>query len=134
MDIAAVVTPTALNPVVGDMALDELTGQPYLVDTRKGRSIAQHIRIRLNHHLGEWALNPDEGIPYREIILAKGTPQSLRESILRQVVATTPGVIRVETFQVEVDFINRSMRISAKILVSEDGIPYTLYENFIIKL
>lgn len=48
------------NPVIGD--LDLLGGQIHLWDKRTGR--VQKIRMILQFGLGEFWLNPDEGIPY----------------------------------------------------------------------
>jgi hypothetical protein len=71
------------NPVVGD--LDLAGGQLHLWDAREGRR--QKIRMVLQFGLGEFWLNPDEGIPYFPNVIGtkqKGAVTSIfRKAFLR---------------------------------------------------
>lgn len=107
--------PGTINPVEGDLYLDEHGDVPWL-DGRD--AIAQHIRIRLRFFYGEWFQNTDEGIPYFQELLEKGA-QDRAEAILRKVVLGTPGVVALNAFAVVFDNAKRSGVVTFEAAISD---------------
>lgn len=96
MELAITQVATDLNPVVGDLQLDA-AGQPILL-TSLAAEVAQRIFVRLNFFKGEWFLNLEEGTPYYEEILRKGSDRAVR-SVLGRVIRTTQGVSELTQFR-----------------------------------
>ncbi len=71
--------------------------------TDNQQEVLQLIRNRLKFFKGEEPTNITLGVPYFEQIFDKQTPLSVSESILRDVVQTTPGVKEVIEFALVVD-------------------------------
>ncbi len=78
-------------------------------------AIIQHLKIRFRLFLGEWFLDTRVGIPWFEDILRKSPDLNVVNSLLREVITTTPGVIAITAFDLAVDSATRvlSMRFSA---------------------
>jgi len=99
-----------------DLALDSQTGDLYL--SRGGLAtvtgvdaIRQSLTIRLRFYKGEWFLDPAIGVPYFESILVKNPRIPEVQSILRQVILTTPGVTGLERFDFTFDAARRTARL-----------------------
>jgi hypothetical protein len=73
--------------------------------------IAQSISQRLRTVRGEWRYDLSHGIPYLERILGK-IDLSVVRSILREVVARSPGVRRVVNIDLTLDSTTRVLTVS----------------------
>lgn len=62
---------------------------------RGAEAIAQRVRVRFRFFLGEWFLDRRLGVPYYREILKKNPDPILIASILRTVLTSTPGILRV---------------------------------------
>lgn len=97
---------TALNPIVGDLELDETGDLSWVGTPAQGLQgfhleVAQRIRSRLAFFRGEWYLDARVGVPYYQRILGiKGVSDATLTAIFGQVVRRTPGVSSVESISV----------------------------------
>lgn len=73
--------------------------------------VVQALAIRFQFFLGEWFLDTRLGVPYFQRIFVKGTPTSVVEGILREVVRTTPGVLDLRSFSTSLDKAARSLSV-----------------------
>jgi hypothetical protein len=110
------------NPVIGDLALTD--GQITLTQTL-AESVAQHLTLRLSFFLGEWFLDPSEGIPYQTEIFVKNPNLSRITSIYRKVILGTPGVSSLNRFEMSFDAATRELTISTFEAVLSDGTTLT---------
>jgi hypothetical protein len=94
-----------------DLALDtdgdiDVSGMElHLVED--GEAIEQHAEFRLRFVKGEYFLDETLGTPYFQEILIKNPDLVAVRSILRRVVAETPGVVSVDVFELTVDTATR---------------------------
>lgn len=71
-------------------------------DTRLD-AIAQHVRTRLQLFQGEWFLDDRVGVPWFQRILGRKGVRDVASQILRSVVAGTPGIVKVDRFDLSID-------------------------------
>jgi hypothetical protein len=116
-----------------DIAIDPLTGDILLTaagdyEVIEGRdAIAQHVRIRLQHFLGEWFLDEREGVPYFErILVANPDLVAIREAY-RRTIAETPGIASVRDIGLDFDRQTRTLRVTGS-AVTTDGATITAEE------
>jgi len=76
-----------------------------LTEGREG--IQQHLSQRLKTFFGEYFLNNKIGVPYLQQICVKGYNPIVVDSILKNVVINTPGIIRITKWNILID---RSLR------------------------
>jgi hypothetical protein len=88
-------------------------GADFLVDSPE--AVAQAVVTRLELWRGEWFLDTEEGTPYRDGILGKGSTPAGREALLRKRILETPGVISLAEFSAAFDGDARSLSVSARI-------------------
>lgn len=83
-------------------------------------SVLQEIGNRCQMWRGEWEFDPRQGIPFRDIIFAKGTPivQILR--IFRQVILDTPGVSEVTSITADANTSRRELTIRASVRLAPE--------------
>lgn len=86
------------------------SGDFAIVDGRE--AIAQNIEQRLKTIVGEWFLNVGLYVDYFGAIFEKGTPASIIESEIRDVIAETPGFEAFQTFTIDIDSVNRQLEVS----------------------
>ncbi|BEU28765.1 MAG: Baseplate assembly protein [Edwardsiella phage MSW-3] len=65
--------------------------------------IAQTVQTRLRLFLGEYFRDVTDGTPWFENILGKASDLAIKEALLRNRVAQTPGVIRLVQFSFDFD-------------------------------
>jgi hypothetical protein len=94
-------------------------------------AVAQHIRIRLRFFLGEWRFNPAVGIPYFQTIMVKRPNLDVVRSILREVVATTPGVEQVARLELDFDRAARTLRVRLGV-IADGGQALDFSEEMIL--
>jgi hypothetical protein len=92
-------------------------------------AIAQHLRIRFKTFLGEWFADRRIGVPWRQVVFVKKPNMRLVRALIREVVATTPGVAAVEDLQVRIGS-DRVASISFTARAPNgDPIPFDFREN-----
>jgi hypothetical protein len=107
----------ALDPDTGDVLLDA-AGNFATVTGRD--AIAQHVRIRLLHYLGEWFLDQREGVPYFESILVHHPDLAAVEEAYRRTIAETPGIASVRDLVLDFDRRSRTLTVTGS-AVTTDG-------------
>lgn len=116
----------ALNPATWDLAYPAaiLRGAP---------AIIQRLRVRISFFLGEWFLDTNQGVPYRERVFIKNPKPPVVDSTFRQIISTTPGVMSVPTCRLGV--INghtRAANLNFIAKLSDGSVITAVNEPFII--
>ncbi len=93
-------------------------------------AIAQHLRIRLQFFRGEWFLDTRQGIPYFEEVLIKAPDLNVVQSLLREAIRETPGVISITSFELDFDGVTRKLSLNSDALTTEGPLRFT--EDFVI--
>jgi hypothetical protein len=108
----------ALDPVTNDLIFEDYDFQ--LFDDTK--QIMQNLSIRLRFFLGEWYLDITQGIPYYEIFFKKAPNQIQMESILKEEIVNTRGIVEITSFESDFSARNRvySVKFSARSISGED--------------
>lgn len=83
--------------------------------------IEQSLKTRLQLFLGESFLDLNVGVPYFQEIFQKRVDSNRVESIFKEHILTTPGVI--ELLEFEIEYINSSRQFQVDFVVkTKDGI------------
>jgi len=93
-------------------------------------AIRQHLRIRLQFFRGEWFLDTRLGIPYFEEVLIKAPDLNVVQSLLREAVRETPGVISITSFELDFEGVTRKLSLDFDALTTEGPLRFT--EDFVI--
>lgn len=116
-----------INPLTNDWEFDEL-GNLKVVTGRE--EVAQRLRYRLNTHVGEWVLNVELGVPWREEILKKAPDLQVVGGLLRTLIVETPGVDRILRFDLDVG-VDRILILDFAVGTTEDEVlEATALPNF----
>ena len=119
-----------------DIAIDQITGSLALVDfdlklIDDTDQIQQNLIIRLKFILREWYLDNTQGIPYYEDFFIKNPNQIRIESVLKQEIVNTDGVVELLAFESAYDdqlrkySVRFSVRtISGEALQIEEELPW----------
>lgn len=118
-----------------DWGLDTATGD---LDIENGDvafvtgvdAIAQHCTIRFRTFLGEYWLNRNIGIDYFGDVLVKNPNIKKIESIFRQTILTTPGVIAILSFSMELDNAERLLTVEFRANTTEGPLDFS--EEFVL--
>ena len=79
----------------------------------------QELIIRLKFFLGEWFLDIEAGIPYYQDFFIKAPNQIRIESVLKNEILDTPGIIELTSFETEFEDINRKYFVRFGALADE---------------
>lgn len=116
-----------------ELALDldgDLPIQPYIV---KGPdAVIQRLRVRFQFFKGEYFLDTQIGVPYRESILVKNPNPIVISFIFRRVLLGTPGVKSVSQFNAVLDKPNRALLVSFEAVLDDGAIIRSQSEPFIV--
>ena len=84
--------------------------------------IMQNLAIRLRFILGEWYLDITQGVPYFEVFFRKAPNQIQIESILKEEIVNTRGIVELTSFESDFDSRNRvySVKFSARSISGEE--------------
>ncbi len=93
-------------------------------------AIAQHLRIRFQFFRGEWSPDTRLGIPYFEEVLRKAPDLNVVQSLLREVILETPGVISITSFELDFEGVTRKLSLDFRALTTEGPLRFT--EDFVI--
>lgn len=109
-----------------DVELDQITNDLvfsgfdfHLIDDT--RQIMQNLAIRLRFILGEWFLDITQGVPYFEFFFIKAPNLIQIESILKQEIVTTRGIVELISFSSDYEARRRifSVKFSARSISGE---------------
>lgn len=86
-----------LDPITHDLVLIN-----YDLNLNTGLELMQQrLRQSLWFFLGEWFLDITDGVPYYRDILIKAPVRQTVESLLKQAILETPGVLSLEKFELQ---------------------------------
>lgn len=108
----------ALDPITNDLVFEDFDFD--LVDDT--RQIMQNLAIRLRFVLGEWYLDITAGVPYFEVFFIKAPNQIQIESILKEEIVNTRGIVELTSFESDFDTRNRvfSVKFGARSISGEE--------------
>jgi hypothetical protein len=79
--------------------------------------VIQHVRTRLLFYMAEWFLDTNAGVPWLQQIFIRPTNLGNIESILKQTILQTPGILLLSEF--EMDYIGGNDRLLHVIFSAE---------------
>jgi hypothetical protein len=91
-----------------------------LVIARGPESVVQEIASRCQMFTGDWPFDPRQGVPFRDIIFAKGTTEAQIVQIFRQVILATPGVLSIESIGTVRDTTRRVLTLRASVKLDRE--------------
>lgn len=91
----------------------------------------QHARSRLLTYLGEWFLDTTAGVPYFTDILVKPADLNIIESILKEKISSTTGILSLIEFGLDFNSTTRTLEVTFK-AETEDSESETATVNFTI--
>jgi hypothetical protein len=109
-----------------DLVLDK--GHDHLLITGPER-VAQSCKIALLMFLGEYFLQPQEGVDYLGSILVKNPDRVLIESILRAVLSSVRDVSQVLELSLLVDHPARKLGVAVVVLTPFGPLQFEAYLN-----
>lgn len=121
---------------MADLKLDTQTGDLEISSTGDLQIIAgidairQHLSLRLQFFRGEWFLDTRLGIPYFEEVLRKAPDLVVVQSLLRDAIRSTPGVLEITEFVLDYDGVTRTLSLDFRTLTTEGPLEFT--EDFVI--
>lgn len=90
-------------------------------------AIRQHLEIRLRTFLGEWFLDRTVGVPYtQELFAAKIPNTTVIQTVVREEVEKTPGIISLDTIDVVVSKGQRRIDITIGVTSVEGNFEITV--------
>lgn len=109
-----------------DIQLDTLTDDIALVNgdlilTSGSGSVAQFLRQRLKLFQTEWFLDETVGVPYFDEVFVKNPKAVVIDTIFKNTILSTPGVIELLEFAATLDGTTRKLSLQFKVR-SEDGL------------
>lgn len=110
-----------------DFALDQVSNDLIFKDFDFAlfddtNQIMQNLAIRLRFILGEWYLDITQGVPYYEVFFRKAPNQIQIESILKEEIVNTRGIVELISFESNFDQRKRiySVKFSARSISGEE--------------
>ena len=111
--------------------LDLSTNDAQLVDGIE--AVRQELQIRYRFFLGEWFLDPTEGVPYIRDVLKKAPNEAQVRAMLAQVAQSTPGVASVDGIELDLDSGTRTLTVSLQLGADISGeltyVPFVVEVN-----
>lgn len=77
-------------------------------------AVAQIIGTRLRLWVNEWFLDLEDGTPWLQQVIGKGT-RDLYDTVIRQRVLETPGVTSIESYSSEYDGTLRTLTVAMRV-------------------
>ncbi len=94
--------------IAGDLALTS-TGDLATVDGLD--AVTQRLRFALQHFKGEWTLDEAFGVPWFQDVLKKNPNPVVIDAVLKQVILATPGVLALESLDLDWDRARRRLTV-----------------------
>lgn len=110
-----------------DLDIGIVDGGLWLVTGKE--EIRQLLIQKLLRIQGEWFLNLDNGLPYFDVILEKGTSLADIEAIYINTIITTPGVIDINEFDLIFNPATRQADITCQIDTVEGELNFSTLED-----
>jgi hypothetical protein len=115
---------------MSNLKLDETTNDLVvengnLVLTSGVEAVRQHLSCKLKTFLGEWFLDGSKGVPYYEDIFKKNFNPITVDGIFKEQILSTPGIIELLDFDMDIDVTTRSLTIIVKARSQEGIINFT---------
>lgn len=110
--------------------LDLSTNDLQLVDGVD--AVRQELQIRYRFFLGEWFLDPDEGVPYIRDVLKKNPNEAQVRALLTEVARTTPGVASVDNIELDLDAGARQLTVTLDLQADVSGT--LVYVPFVVEV
>ena len=110
--------------------LDLTTNDFQLVDGVD--AVRQELTIRYRFFLGEWFLDPDEGVPYFRDVLKKAPNEAQVRALLIEVARTTPGVASVDNIELDLDVGTRTLTVTLDLQADVSGA--LVYVPFVVEV
>ena len=99
--------------------LEVINGELSLTEGLEARS--QHLKQRMGMFFGEWFLNTLRGIPYVQQVFKKNPNPVVIDSIFKNEIVSTQGVLELQTFSLDLEETTRELTVSFKAR-TDDGI------------
>ena len=80
--------------------------------------IAQTIRTRLRLFLGEYFRNSQDGTPWFQDILGKGSTLTNKDAAIKRRIVQTDGVLQILTYDADYDINTRQYTVSGSVLTT----------------
>lgn len=103
-----------IDPLTNDLAFD---GRGNIALVSGAELVAQRLRYRLNTQLGEWSFDVRLGVDYRNTVMQKAPDLGAIRAAFIATIATTEGVVAVETFELSLS--GRQLRVRFEVLTNE---------------
>ena len=91
--------------------------------------VQQSLTNALSSFEGEWFLDLDLGMPYFQTILDKATSLSTIESYFLEAILAVPGVLDIESFDMEFFADTRSLDITTRVRTSDGVLDFNLNKS-----
>jgi hypothetical protein len=95
--------------------LDVTNGVLSLTNDANGETTAQRVRTRLRLFKGEWFLDNTQGIDYFGQALVKNPDLAAVQSLIKNAILTTPGVLSIIAYTQALDPKTRVLAVSCTI-------------------
>lgn len=88
-------------------------------------AIEQHLRQRYQFFRGEYKHDLTRGIPYHDEFFKKNPNPIVMDTVIKDVTLTTPGIIELLLFKMELDNSERLLTIDIKVKTDVGILDYT---------
>lgn len=120
----------ALDPETNDLLAVGADGGFPTVDGIE--AFAQRLRIRFRFLKNDWFLDPEEGIPLVQEMMSSKVSPVRADALMRQVVESTPGFLKMLFFESTVDPVTRKISVKFQCVVNT-GDVVDFSETFVIE-
>jgi len=90
-------------------------------------AIEQHLKQRFKFFRGEYKYDLTRGIPYHDEFFKKNPNPIVMDTVLKDVILTTPGIIELTEFFMELDNATRILNVTFKTQTSAGELDYSEY-------
>jgi hypothetical protein len=122
--------PNNINTGIIDLKLDSNNWSYILIENQDLATVSdldaieQHLKQRLQFFRGEYTFDLTRGIPFHDEFFKKNPNPIVMDTILKDVILTTPGVIEMLSFIIEINA-NRILNINFKVYTSYGELDYS---------
>jgi len=86
--------------------------------------VQQDIIQRLSMFLGEWFMDNTQGTPWFQQILVKNPDEPAIDGIFQNIILGTPGVLRLTSYKLEPNVVQRTAQIQFVALTTSGTVNY----------
>lgn len=104
----------------------EFDNSMHLKIANKTEDVQQRLILKTELMKGEWFLNKNEGIPWKEIFSETGEDQiRMAKTAIRDMLNNDKGVIEIKELNVYQDLTKNSLNINFKVIATDEN-EYTI--------